>query len=68
MLWTRWDTGIGLPTRDLNTHAALDFRQISLSVNYEVVHRADGFRSTRVTVNLLRWFDTLTLWGMPSGW
>ena len=66
--WTRYDDGLQLPVEAVSTYVVLNFRQISLRVNWETARRSDGFHSERITVDLLRWFDTMALWGFGSGW
>lgn len=55
----RYDTGIAPGTTNLSTWADLSFRQISLRVRYETSRMDNGFRSNRIVVDLLRWFDTI---------
>ncbi len=47
------------PTTTVSTWADLNVRQVSLRVRYEVTRMENGFRSSRVTLDLLRWFDTI---------
>ena len=49
------------PTTTLSTWADLTFRQVSLRLRYETTRMDNGFRSNRITVDLLRWFDTVTV-------
>ncbi len=63
VLWTRYSEPLAPPTTAISANMSLDFRQVSLRVSYEVARRNDGFRSSRVTVDLLRWFDTIALYG-----
>jgi len=62
ILWTHYSVVQGPSTTAVSTNMALDFRQVSLRVSYEVARRSDGLRSSRVTLDLLRWFDTIALY------
>ncbi len=63
LLLTRYDEGQHLPTTSLSSFAMLNFRHVSLRVSYQTARRPDGFRSSRITVDLLRLFDSIALWG-----
>ncbi|MDP1832598.1 MAG: hypothetical protein Q8K67_11110 [Geothrix sp.] len=54
----RYDSSLAAPTTTVSTWADLSFRQVSLRVRYEVSRMENGIRSERVTLDLLRWFDT----------
>ncbi|HEY3400426.1 MAG TPA: hypothetical protein VGK03_07315 [Geothrix sp.] len=56
----RYDASQAPATTTLSTWADLSFRQISLRLRYEASRMDNGFRSNRITVDLLRWFDTIT--------
>lgn len=55
----RYDPSLAAPTTTVSTWADLSFRQVSLRVRYEVSRMENGIRSNRITVDLLRWFDTI---------
>lgn len=63
VLWTRYDAGHNQPTTAISTYATLDFRSISFRVTFQAARRADGLRDRRVTVDLLRFFGSIALWG-----
>lgn len=46
-------------TTTLSTWADLSFRQVSLRVRYETTRMDNGYRNNRITLDLLRWFDTI---------
>jgi hypothetical protein len=48
-------------TTSLSTWADLTFRQVSVRFRYETSRMDNGFRSNRITVDLLRWFDTVAV-------
>ena len=56
----RYDASLTPATTTLSTWADLSFRQVSLRVRYETTRVENGFRSNRIVVDLLRWFDTIT--------
>ena len=64
VVWTRYDAGQGVPTTAISTNASLHFRKISLRLGYEIAQRPGEFRSRRITVDLLRLFDTISFWGI----
>lgn len=55
----RFDAALAPAATTLYTWVDLSFRQVSLRVRYETTRMDNGFHSSRVTVDLLRWFDTL---------
>jgi hypothetical protein len=55
----RFDAALTPAATTLYTWADLSFRQISLRLRYETTRLDNGFRSSRITVDLLRWFDTI---------
>lgn len=57
----RYDPPLTNPTTTVSTWADLSFRQVSLRVRYEVSRMDNGFRSNRFTLDLLRWFDTISV-------
>lgn len=59
VLIQRFDAALTPAATTLYTWADLSFRQVSLRVRYETSRMDNGFRSSRVTVDLLRWFDTI---------
>lgn len=59
ILFLRYDPPLAYPTRTLTTWTDITFRQVSLRLRYEVSRMDNGFRSSRIVVDLLRWFDTL---------
>lgn len=62
--WMKYEDGWQAPTRTLTGFLTLNFRQVSLRVTYQSTRKADGFRENRVTVDLLRWFDTIAFGGV----
>ena len=61
--WARYEDGWQPATRSFSGYCMLNFRQIKLRISYESVRRGNGSRYNRVTVDLLRLFDTIALWG-----
>lgn len=61
--WMKYEDGWQPSTRTLTGFLTLNFRQVSLRVTYQSARKADGFRENRVTVDLLRWFDTIAFGG-----
>ena len=59
VLVQRYDSALAPAATTLYTWADLSFRQISLRLRYETSRMDNGFRSSRITVDLLRWFDTV---------
>ena len=59
VLVQRYDSALTPAATTLYTWADLSFRQVSLRVRYETSRMDNGFRSNRITVDLLRWFDTV---------
>ena len=59
MMVLRYDPPLVSPTTTLSTWVDLSFRQVSLRVRYEASRMDNGFRSSRFTLDLLRWFDTV---------
>ncbi|WP_243293234.1 hypothetical protein [Geothrix mesophila] len=55
----RFDAVLTPAATTLYTWADFSFRQVSLRVRYETTRMDNGLRSSRVTVDLLRWFDTI---------
>ncbi|WP_243383800.1 hypothetical protein [Geothrix alkalitolerans] len=55
----RFDAALTPAATTLYTWADLSFRQVSLRVRYETTRMDNGIRSSRITVDLLRWFDTI---------
>lgn len=55
----RFDATQAPGTTTLSTWTDLSFRQVSLRVRYETTRMDNGFHSNRITVDLLRWFDTI---------
>lgn len=47
------------PVTTVSTWADLSFRQVSFRVRYEMSRLENGVRSNHLTVDLMRWFDTL---------
>lgn len=56
-------TGAGMTT--LTAHADLRFREISMRLVYESLRQDNGLKSSRISFNLLRIFDTVAFGG---GW
>ena len=61
--WTQFEDGWQPSTRTLTGFFTLNFRQVSLRVTYQSARKGDGFRENRVSVDLLRWFDTIAFGG-----
>ncbi len=55
----RYDPPMTSPTTTVSTWADLSFRQVSLRVRYETSRMNNGIHSSRFTLDLLRWFDTV---------
>jgi hypothetical protein len=55
----RFDNSQAPGATTLSTWADLSFRQVSLRVRYEASRMDNGFRSSRIVLDLLRWFDTI---------
>lgn len=55
----RYEPPLTYPTTTATTWADLTFRQVAFRVRYEWSRMDNGFRSSRITLDLLRWFDTL---------
>lgn len=55
----RYDSTMASSTTTFSTWADLNFRQLSVRLRYETSRMDTGFRSHRITVDLLRWFDTI---------
>lgn len=55
---------MGLGTTTLMTHLSTGFRKVRFSINVQRGWRSDGLRTSQITINLLRWFDTMALWGL----
>ena len=58
-LWTRYDASMSPSTTTLSTWADLTFRQVSLRVRYQVSRMDGGFSNKSISVDLVRWFDTI---------
>ncbi|HEX9081070.1 MAG TPA: hypothetical protein VF768_02265, partial [Holophagaceae bacterium] len=63
--WIRYESSAQPTGRAFTGYFLLNFRQVNLRVNYQTTRRADGLRDTRITVDLLRWMNTVSLGG---GW
>lgn len=61
--WMKYEDGWQAPTHTLTSFLTLNFRQVSLRATYQSVRKGEGFRENRVTVDLLRWFDTIAFGG-----
>lgn len=61
--WTKYEDGWQPPTRAVMGFLMLNFRQVNLRVTYESVRRGNGLNYNRVTVDLLRLFDTIAFEG-----
>jgi hypothetical protein len=59
VLVQRYASALAPAATTLYTWADLSFRQVSLRLRYETSRMDNGFRSSRITVDLLRWFDTV---------
>ena|GEM_PF-4367217 len=62
-LVSRYDQGDGNPLTTYSLYSSLQYRRISLRVLYDFSKRADGWSSSRISVDLMRVFDSLILWG-----
>lgn len=60
----RNNDALGIVTRSLLTYAARSYGKVSFNINYQRGWRSDGLRTSQITVNLGRWFDTLPVWGV----
>lgn len=61
----RFETSQAPGTTTLTTWGDLNFRQVSMRLRYEVTRMDNGFRSNRIVLDLLRWFDTIGLRSRP---
>jgi hypothetical protein len=59
----RNNDAMGLGTTSLLTYFSNSFGKTSFNVNLQRGWRTDGLRTSQVTVNIGRWFDTIPLWG-----
>jgi hypothetical protein len=59
----RYDQGDGNPLTTYSLFGSLQYRRINLRVLYDYTQRADGWKASRISVDLLRVFDSLILWG-----
>lgn len=59
LLATRYDQGDGLPTTSYTVYDTLVFRNISFRIIADRTTRPDGYRATRLSIDILRLFDTL---------
>lgn len=55
----RYDSALSPGATTLYTWGDLTFRHVSLRLRYEDTRMDNGYRSNRITVDLLRWFDTI---------
>ena len=62
-LATRYDQGDGLPLTSYSVYDTLAFRNISFRVILDRSTRPDGWKVTRLSVDLLRLFDTVVFGG-----
>lgn len=61
--WVRYETSTQPAGQAFMGYFLLNFRQVNLRVTYQSVHRGNGLRDNRLTVDLLRWMDTLAFGG-----
>lgn len=61
VLALRYDAAMSPGTTTLSAWVDLSFRQVSLRVRYETSRMDNGFRNDRIGVDLLRWFDTISV-------
>jgi hypothetical protein len=54
----------GMGTTTLMTHLSTGFRKVRFNITYQRGWRSDGLRTSQVSINLVRWFDTMALWGL----
>ena len=62
--WTKFEDGWQAPTNAFVGFFTLNFRQVSLRMSYQEIRRGDGLRDNRISVDLLRWFDTIAFRGL----
>lgn len=65
-LATRYDNGDGLPLTTYSVYDTLAFRKISFRVVADWSRRSDGYSVSRISVDILRLFDTVVFAG--NGW
>jgi len=59
ILALRYDSTMAPLTTTLSTWADFNFRQVSFRIRYETSRMDNGLRNNRITLDLLRWFDTI---------
>ncbi|MBI4911521.1 MAG: hypothetical protein HY823_02185 [Acidobacteria bacterium] len=60
------EDALGQPSRANAYHMSLDFRQITLRIQYQRARRHDGFTTSFFSLDLVRFFDTTPMWfGKP---
>jgi hypothetical protein len=62
----RNNDAMGISTTSLLAHLTAGFRSIRFAINYQRGWRSDGLRTSQVSIQLVRWFDTIPLWGMGN--
>lgn len=60
----RNNDALGYRTTTLFTYTALSIRKLNFSLNYQRGWRSDGLRTSQISLQLSRWFDTIPLWGL----
>jgi hypothetical protein len=55
---------MGLGTTSLLTYCSTGFRKVRFNLNYQRGWRTDGLRTSQVSIQLARWFDTIPVWGL----
>ena len=62
-LLLRTRDAFGLETSTFTTHLSGAYRSIGYGVTFSQGYQSNGLRNSQITVNLRRWFDTMSLWG-----
>jgi hypothetical protein len=68
VLWTRYAASNTPSTTAISTHLDWSYGKVAFQISYSVFRREDGLRSSQISMNLLRAFDTIALYGFGRNW
>ncbi len=60
----RNNDAMGVGTTSVLTYLSAGFRKVRFNLNYQRGWRTDGLRTSQISLQLARWFDTIPVWGL----
>jgi hypothetical protein len=60
----RNNDALGYRTTTLFVYTAMSIRKLTFNLNFQRGWRSDGLRTSQISLQLSRWFDTIPLWGL----